>query len=57
MDNLKRFKEFYSVTLNPLTICQIIMEVNTLMMDSAKNKEYRAISSYLELKDILKNGF
>lgn len=34
-ENLKKFHQFYSQVLNPLTICKIILDINNLQAEKS----------------------
>ncbi|CDW89511.1 UNKNOWN [Stylonychia lemnae] len=61
-ENLKKIEHFYIDILNPLNICQIILDINNLLAEkSALSKDgqsivYTPITTYEELKQIIKSS-
>ena len=55
-ENVKKFEHFYNDILNPLNICQIILDINTLLAEkSALSKDgksivFKPVTTYEELK-------
>jgi hypothetical protein len=54
-ENMKKLRHFYSNVINPVTTCQVILDINTIIADH--NKDFSPILSYEDLKKVLKLGF
>lgn len=37
-ENLKRMNKFFMETISPLSICQIILDINNIMAENSVNK-------------------
>ena len=60
-ENLKRVNKFFMETISPLSICQIILDINNIMAENSVNKTtgvsvYQPIFTYSSLKKFIKQA-